>query len=84
MNVGDLVVRAYTWHSLVPGIIVEEEISIITEADESDAYEICNFTVQWSDGTQTLEMYEELEPYEDMVKKINLVRQNDTTNPITP
>ena len=46
MNVGDLVVRAYTWHSLVPGIIVEEEISIITEANESDAYEICNFTVQ--------------------------------------
>lgn len=63
MNVGTMVIRAYAWHAIVPGIIVEEEIDIHTTDDEREAYEMCHFVVQWSDGTQTREMYEELDTF---------------------
>ncbi len=65
MKVGDMVIRAYAWHAIIPGIIVEEEIDIHTTGDEREAYEMCHFVVQWSDGTQTREMYEELDTFLD-------------------
>ena len=61
MNIGTMVIRAYAWHSIVPGIIVGREIEVYTELDESDSYEICHYIVQWSDGLQTKELYEELD-----------------------
>lgn len=63
MKVGDVVVRAYAWHSIVPGIIVDEELEIITATNEEYSYEQCHYVVQWSDGTQTRELYEELDTF---------------------
>tara|TARA_B100001287_G_scaffold132457_1_gene111597 strand:- start:124 stop:390 length:267 start_codon:yes stop_codon:yes gene_type:complete len=65
MKVGDMVIRAYAWHAIIPGIIVEEEIEVYTTNDERESYELCHFVVQWSDGIQTKEMYEELDTFLD-------------------
>ena len=70
LNIGDLVVRAYAWHSIVPGIIIDEEIEIIGDAD-SNEFESYNFIVMWSDGSNTKEMYEELDRLDDIEEMIN-------------
>jgi hypothetical protein len=62
VKVGDLVVRAYSWHSIVPGIILREEF---------DEYESHTFLVLWCDGSNTTEMYEELDMLEDVLELIN-------------
>ena len=61
MKIGDIVIRAYAYPAIIPGIIVDQEIEIVTAGNEDYAYEDCNFVVQWSDGSQSTEMYEELE-----------------------
>ena len=72
MKIGDLVIRAYTWHELVPGIIVDEEFEVVTADNEEHSYESCNFIVQWSDGAQSKEMYEELDYLEDVLDPTSL------------
>jgi hypothetical protein len=67
-----MVVRAYAWKSLVPGIIVDESAETV-EFDGDPAgthsYESISFTVAWSDGTISSEMYEELYHLEDMINE---------------
>ena len=63
MNVGDMVVRAYAFDRFVPGIIVEEAIEEIQLDDNIMTYDSITFTVAWSDGTMSTEMYEELDYY---------------------
>ena len=63
MNVGDMVVRAYAFDRFVPGIIVEEDIEEIQLDDNIMTYDSITFTVAWSDGTMSSEMYEELDYY---------------------
>ena len=79
MNIGTMVIRAYAWHSIIPGIIVDEEIEVHTEPDESDSYEMCHYIVQWSDGTQTKEMYEELDFFLGNTYLQNLVYSQEMT-----
>ena len=70
LNIGDLVVRSYCWHSIVPGIIVDvERETIILPADTSehlDEYEYNSedYVIKWSDGMLTTEIWEEIEPLE--------------------
>ena len=59
MKVGDLVVRAYVWDRIVPGIIVDEDLAEFADWNESQDW----YTVAWSDGTMSSEMYEELDYY---------------------
>ena len=68
MQVGDTVVRAYAWHSIVPGIIIDEEY-----IGHSPEYESHHFIVLWSDGSNSREMYEELDRLEDIEE---LIREN--------
>ena len=63
MKVGDMVVRAYAWKSFVPGIIVDEDVELIQLDDNIGSYDSTNFTVAWSDGSMSTEMYEELDYY---------------------
>ena len=63
MKVGDMVVRAYAWHTIIPGIIVDKRVSLMEVPNRAD-FETIDFVVQWSDGAQTEEMPEELEPLE--------------------
>ena len=63
MKVGDLVVRGYSWYAVVPGIIVDEEMEIITTSTEDEAYESVIYVVQWSDGALSEETYYELDYY---------------------
>ena len=70
LNIGDLVIRAYAWHSIIPGIIIDEEIEIIVDADYNE-FESYNFIVMWSDGSNTKEMYEELDRLDDIEEMIN-------------
>ncbi len=70
MKVGDVVARAYTWPTLVPGIIVDEQVETVEfdgNSEGTHSYESVNFSVAWSDGTMTTEMQEELEYLEDIV-----------------
>ena len=65
MNIGDLVVRSYAQAKIVPGIIVEESHQVFSDDIE---YTETDFTVQWSDGSQSRESIYELEPFnENMV-----------------
>ena len=80
MKVGTMVIRAYAWHAIIPGIIVEEEIDIHTTGDEREAYEMCHFIVQWSDGTQTREMYEELDTFLDNPHIENMINKKEVRN----
>jgi hypothetical protein len=61
VKVGDLVVRAYSWHSIVPGIIIQE----IRPEDDCPT-----FLVVWCQGTNTEEMYEELDILKDVLELI--------------
>ena len=61
MKIGDLVFRAYKYPRIISGIIIDEKTEIVTASDEHYFYEECNFIVQWSDGSQSTEMREELE-----------------------
>ena len=70
MKVSDMVVRAYAFPTVTLGIIVEEQIEIIPLYDEMDAYEQRNFIIQWSDGTQSREMYEELDELEYFLESV--------------
>ncbi len=70
LSIGDLVIRAYAWHSIIPGIIIDEEIEIIGDADYNE-FESYNFIVMWSDGSNTKEMYEELDRLDDIEEIIN-------------
>jgi hypothetical protein len=63
MKVGDMVVRAYAFERFVPGIIVDEDVEIIQFDDNIGSYDSTNFTVAWSDGSVSSEMYEELDYY---------------------
>jgi hypothetical protein len=67
-----MVVRAYIWHALVPGIIVSEEVDVVEfdgDGGGSWGYDQVNLTVAWSDGTMTTEMLEELEYFEEVVSE---------------
>lgn len=65
VHVGTMVIRAYAWHDIVPGIIIEEIIKEVITPDESDSYTEIQFMVQWSDGHLTRELYEELDTFLD-------------------
>ena len=58
-----MVVRAYAFHALIPGIIVDEEREVIKPDPElpNVQYEQLCFTVAWSDGVMTSELVEELD-----------------------
>jgi hypothetical protein len=62
VKVGDVVVRAYAFHDLIPGIIVKETVSTVSNGDSFGpfSYDQITFTVAWSDDTLSSEMYEEL------------------------
>tara|TARA_E500000331_G_scaffold354351_1_gene407133 strand:- start:941 stop:1201 length:261 start_codon:yes stop_codon:yes gene_type:complete len=77
MKIGDMVVRSYAWHSLVPGIIVDEEIDVVTANNEEYSYEQCEFVVQWSDGAQSKELFEELDYYEYVLKNERLYNRDE-------
>ncbi len=64
MKIGDLVVRAYAYHGIVPGIIIDQYEETIGGDESYGDIVSTMFIVQWSDGLQTTEMYEELDPYE--------------------
>lgn len=71
MKVGDMVVRAYAFRAFIPGIIVDEHIESYTTDSgdpEFEPYQEHNYIVQWSDGSQTNEMYEELEMLEEALE----------------
>ena len=73
MKIGDMVVRAYAWHSFIPGIIVDEHTEILKEdidetTGEQFEYEDHQFIVQWSDGTQSKEMDVELDHLEGAIR----------------
>lgn len=63
VNIGTMVIRAYSWHAIVPGIIVEEIVEEVITHDELESYTQIEFIVQWSDGTQTKELYDELDAF---------------------
>lgn len=78
MKIGDMVVRAYAFgDGLVSGIIVDEELDIITATNEEYSYEQCEFVVQWSDGTQSRELYEELDEYEFVLKNTLMYNRSE-------
>ena len=63
MEVGDMVVRAYAWDGFIPGIIVDVNVETVRFDDGTGSYDSINFTVAWSDGIMSTEMYEELDFY---------------------
>jgi hypothetical protein len=65
VKVGDLVVRAYVWDRIVPGIIVDEDLAEFADWNESQDW----YTVAWSDGMLTNETRVELEHWEDMTSE---------------
>ena len=67
MNIGDLVVRAYAHYRVIPGIIIDRYEEIIGACEQEGDLTSTMFIVQWSDGTQTSEMYEELDTYENII-----------------
>lgn len=65
MEVGDLVIRAYAHSSgTSPGIIIEVYDEEIGGCEIEGKLISTMFVVQWPDGTQSREMYEELYSYE--------------------
>ena len=69
MQIGDMVVRAYAWHALVPGVIVDchKEVKPLGE-DCGDEYIEHLYIVAWSDGSESRELYEELDYLEDILE----------------
>lgn len=64
MKVGDVVIRAYAHKGILPGIIVDQYEEIIGGCEHYGDIASTMFIVQWADGLQTGEMYEELDLYE--------------------
>ena len=71
MKIGDMVIRAYAWSSIVPGIIVDEQSDILKDDEGNELYVQTNYIVQWSDGIQSTEMYEELDHLGPVLEMIN-------------
>ena len=63
-----MVVRAYAFKAFIPGIIVEGAEDRDDEDFFNPHYEQFNYIVLWSDGTQSTEMYEELDYLEDALQ----------------
>ena len=80
MKIGDLVCRSY--RDSMPGIVVDETIDIVTANNEETAYEECWLVVQWSDGTQSEELYEELDLYEDVLYSIDVYNKTSIGGPV--
>jgi hypothetical protein len=78
MEVGEVVVRAYAHHAIVPGIIIEKkEIKYPSDWEEEDHGDIhieTNYLVAWSDYSETWELWEELDYLEDVIKQIHTYR----------
>lgn len=66
MKIGDTVVRAYAHYALIPGIIVDTELKVLIQEEDDEPYELVNYIVYWSDGSQSTEMYEELDYLKDV------------------
>ena len=79
MKIGNMVVRAYAYRAFVPGIIVDKETELIKpeldtlegNEDYFEPYEMINYIVQWSDGSQSSELYEELDYLEDAIEVLH-------------
>jgi len=69
VKIGDMVIRAYTWKDIVPGIIVEEEIENV-EDEGFNRYQQLNLIVQWSDGSMTRELDCELEYMDEVFRRM--------------
>ena len=71
MKIGDMVIRAYAWRDVVPGIIVDElretwkSDGDTTDPETSCEYEEVNFVVLWADGSQSNLTPEELDFLEE-------------------
>ena len=66
MKIGDLVVRAYSWHILDIGIVVDEYTC--PQSEEFD-----EFFVLWGVGNITREMPVELDFIEDLYEDLKVV-----------
>ena len=72
MSVGELVVRAYAWPCLLPGIIVDKDSTLIEfdgDVNGNYSYEETRLTILWSDGTISTEMPQELSYLEEMLSE---------------
>jgi hypothetical protein len=72
MKVGDMVVRSYIWHAIVPGIIVGEDtvdVGIDGDAGGDFVYQQTNFYIAWADNTTSNELHEELEYFEVVINE---------------
>ncbi len=70
MKLGDLVVKAYSHSPVVTGIIVEEVLEdciVDVDDEEEQPYVLTSFQVLWPDGSETNELYEELDYAADLV-----------------
>jgi len=64
VKVGDLVVRAYAFHTFIPGIIVDsqtQELEFDGDSSGTFKYDEVSYVVAWSDGVMTSELDSELE-----------------------
>jgi hypothetical protein len=62
MIVGDMVIRAYAYYAIIPGIIVATTKPDPQEYGPDQGVDfISEFVVQWSDGSHSTELYEELD-----------------------
>jgi len=71
VKIGDLVIRAYAYAGgIVSGIIVGKHNWDDIEGG-TNVYTVSEYEVLWSDGTHSLELYEELDYFEDVFKLLN-------------
>tara|TARA_B110000467_G_scaffold163896_2_gene191161 strand:- start:237 stop:470 length:234 start_codon:yes stop_codon:yes gene_type:complete len=74
VKTGDLVIRAYAYSGgIVSGIIVGAE-KWNDVVGGTNIYPASEYEVLWSDGTHSLELYEELDYFEDVFK---LLKEQD-------
>jgi len=74
VKTGDLVIRAYAYSGgIVSGIIVGAE-KWNDVVGGTNIYTTTEYEVLWSDGTHSLELYEELDYFEDVFK---LLKEQD-------
>ena len=82
MDIGDMVVRAYAFRKFIPGVIIDEVVKSYDAEGSLPAGEEHNFIVAWSDGTQSSELYEELdhlsEALEYQINGVELYRYVDS------
>ncbi len=72
MKIGDLVIRAYAYSGgIVSGIIVGKHNRDLADDSGWAVYTISDYEVLWSDGTHSLELYEELDYFEDVFKLLS-------------